>query len=245
MTLSHERAQDLLEGYALWSLDRPEHIAVARHLAECEVCRAAAGELEDIVAAIPESVGARAPSSGLRERVLSAARTGGAVPARGGFPRWLGAPWPLPIALLLIAIVSGGTAIGSRLELQRVAAERDRYLAIVSKVSEGGRWWYMAGVNTFAGSGGTLIDPKRDGAAFVLFHDLKPVPAGTRYTIWLIRPDASWVRAANFTPSGDELERIDVPFAVSEFVQCAVTIETRETGVPQGPLAMQSRVFGQ
>ena len=100
-------------------------------------------------------------------------------------------------------------------------------------------------LGSFGGSGGTLIDPKRDGTAFVLFHDLKPAPAGTRYTIWMIRPDSSWVRAVNFVPSGETLQRVDVPLVVSDFAQCAVTVETRDSGAPQGTLAMQSRVFAQ
>ena len=103
----------------------------------------------------------------------------------------------------------------------------------------------MAGVAAFEGAGGTLIDPNKDRRAFVLFHGLMPIPAGQRYTIWMIRADGSWTRAANFTPSGEELQRVSVPVAVADFVQCAVTVETAETGPRRGTVAMQSRVFGQ
>ena len=243
MMRTHDEIRDLLEGYALWSLDDDERSVVEAHLAGCESCRATVRELETVVAAIPEAVAARAPSSRLRDRVLSAAR--GAAPRRRIALPPLRPAWALSSALLIVALASGGVAAVSQLEVQRVSAERDRYAAIVEQLSEGGRWWYMDGLDRFAGSGGTLVDPKKAGPAFVLFHDLRPVSPGTRYTIWLIRPDSSWVRAANFVPSGSALERVDVPLSVADFMQCAVTIESRDSGTPQGILAMQSRVFGQ
>ena len=245
MSLRHAQAQDLLEGYALWSLDDADRAAVERHLTGCDVCRARARELEEVAHAIPESIVERAPTARLRDQVLAAARADTRPRARRVVPALFRPLWVASAAVLVIAVVSGGVAINTQLELQRVAADRDRYLAIVDKVSEAGRWWYMEGIASFGGSGGTLIDPRRDGTAFVLFHDLKPAPAGTRYTIWMIRPDSSWVRAVKFVPSGETLQRVDVPLVVSDFAQCAVTVETRDSGAPQGTLAMQSRVFAQ
>lgn len=244
MTLTHDQAHDLLEGYALWSLDERERAAVDRHLAECERCRETARDLEYVAAAIPESVVDRAPSARLRERVLAAA-AGDARAPRRRFALPLRPAWMVSLVLLASALVSGGVAVRSQLELARVQAERDELWTVALNVSEGARWWYMAGVASFEGSEGTLIDAKRSGEAYVLFHDLKPIGADQRYAIWLIRPDGGWVRAANFTPSGGAVQRVGVPLSVSDFVQCAVTIETRDSGAPQGTLAMESRVFGQ
>lgn len=245
MSLTHEQTRDLLEGYALWALDDYERAAVERHLADCAECRDSVRELDHVVAAIPESVMLRAPSARLRERILAAAEeSGGVRRGRLRLPALRSVP-ALSLALLAVAAVSGGIAVRSQAELVTVRADRDRYLAIAEKISEGGRWWYMAGSAAFDGSGGTLIDPKRDARAFVLFHDLKVVPPGARYAIWLIRADGGWVRAANFTPSNDALQRVDVPLAVGDFVRCSVTVETRDAGPPQGTVAMESRVFGQ
>ena len=243
MKLTHDQVQDLLEGYALWALDGTDRSAVEDHLAGCEACRRTVRELGDVVAAIPETIVERTPSARLRDRVLAAAR---ADVARQPRPVMSFRPaWAVSVALFVVALASGGLALRAQLDLASVRADRDAYLAIAQKVSEGGRWWYMAGSGSFDGSGGTLIDPKKDGQAFVLFHDLKPIAPDARYAVWLIRADGGWVRAANFWPSADALQRVDVPLAVGDFVQCAVTIETRDSGSPQGDLAMQSRVFGQ
>jgi hypothetical protein len=242
MTLAHDQAQDLLEGYALWSLEDRERAAVDEHVAGCERCRADLAALDAVAAAIPESVVGRPPSPRLRERILEAARAD-VAPRRRPVPA-LRPSWALSLALLAIALVSGAIAARTQGELLRVQAERDEFAGIALNVSEGARWWYMSGVGSFAGSEGTLIDPKR-GDAYVLFHGLKRVGGNERYAVWLIRSDGTWSRAASFRPSGEELQRVGVPLEVSEFVQCAVTIETRDSGAPQGAVAMQSRVFSQ
>jgi hypothetical protein len=244
MTLPHEQAHDLLEGYALWSLDDRERRAVERHLAECTECAATARELERVVAAIPESLGGRAPSAKLRERVLAAAR-GERAPTRR---TWFRRPRPvtaLSLALVIVALALGGVAVRLQQDVVRLTAERDLLRAVALNVSEGARWWYMTGSDDFAGSEGALIDPKDPVGAYVLFHDLKPITSDQRYAVWLIRGDGRWVRAANFRPSGDEIQRVDVPLAVADFVQCAVTVEMSDTGARRGPVAMQSRVFAQ
>lgn len=126
---------------------------------------------------------------------------------------------------------------------ERVGDERDEYRAIVERMSQGGRWWYMVGAEQFAGSGGTLVAPNRDGRAFVLFHDLRTLASPQRYVIWLIKQDGAWVRAADFAPTGDALQRVDLALQIADFVQCAVTLETSATGRRAGPLVMQSRIF--
>lgn len=242
MTISHADVRDLLEGYALWALDDPDRRQVEHHLAGCADCRAEARALESVVDALPDSLGERAPRSALRERILRAASTD--VPARSRrslrsfLSTFVRPAWALSLALLVVTV--GATSFGLRMQ-----QERDEYASVAYSVSHGGRWWYMAGVADYQGSGGTLIDPNADGRAFVLFHDLKPLAAGERYAVWMIRPDGSWVRASNFTPSGERLQRVDVPLAMAEFNQCAVSIETTDSGPRQGTIAMQSRVFGQ
>src|SRR5437868_4015332 len=70
-------------------------------------------------------------------------------------------------------------------------AERNEYSAIVEALRQGARVWYMTGKDDFAGSGGTLFDPRADGKQpFVLFHDLPAIPQGKVLTIWLVSPDS-------------------------------------------------------
>ncbi len=247
MSLRHEQIRELLEAYALHALAEPERQGVERHLAECDECRDQARELEGVVDAIPEALGERAPSAGLRERVLAAARSGlGTAPARRRFalpalrPAWL-----LSGALVLVSAASIAVAVQTEQRLEATQAERDRYEAIAQAVGQGRGSWYMAGAEAFKGSGGWLIDAKQDGAAFVLFHDLRPLSGNSRYAIWMISSNGRWVRAANFTPSGQSLQRVDVAVRLSEYAQCVVTVETAESGPHTGPLAMQSRIFGQ
>jgi anti-sigma factor RsiW len=54
-----------------------------------------------------------------------------------------------------------------------------------------------------------------------------------------------WVRAANFAPADRPVQSVALSQRVDDFVQCAVTVETSESGRRGGPLVMQSRVFSQ
>lgn len=245
MRLGHPEARELLEAYALRALERPEREAVDGHLAECADCRKEATGLEAVVAALPESLPERVPSRSLRERLLAAARAD--LPAARALPR-LSRPRLRPVhavatALVLASAASLAIAVDARRQLEALRTELAEYALIADQVSQGGRWWYMAGMDSFEGSGGTLFESRKDGQAFVVFHDLRRVADG-RYAVWMIRPSGAWVRAADFTPSGKRLQRVDVPIGTLDFVQCAVTVEASESGRRAGPLAMQSRVFG-
>ncbi len=246
MSLTHEEVRELLDGYALRALVDPERRAAERHLAECAACRDEARELERVVDAIPESLGERAPSAALRERLLATARADlGIAPARRRFALPALRPaWVLSGALALISAASVAMAFQNEQRLEAMQAERDRYEAIAQAIGQGRGAWYMAGTEAFKGSGGWLVDAKQEGAAFVLFHDLRPLSGDGRYAIWMISSQGKWVRATNFTPSGEPLQRVNLPVNVSQYAQCVVTVEVAESGAHAGPLAMQSRVFG-
>src|SRR5438876_411762 len=123
------------------------------------------------------------------------------------------------------------------------AAERDQYADVALRVSHGGQSRYMAGRDQWAGSGGTLIAPaKPDSAAFIVFHDLRPVSTGAVYTLWLVDVDGHWVRSANFTPNGDAAQAVVLDAPVTGFTQCALTVELQREGKRAGPLVMQSRI---
>ena len=246
-----EHVTDDLEPYALGALSTREAERIAAHLAECPACREDARSLAEVVGTLPDTVPSRAPRDGLRERVLAAARgdlrasdrrvRGFSFPQAGNVRAWPLALTGLACAALLLGVID----LDASRRLSQLAAEKDRMSAIVDGVSEGGRWWYMAGKDDFAGSGGTLIVPRADGhGPFVLFHDL-PRPSGKLLTVWLVSSDNTWVRAATFRPSGQPLQAIDITVPVAGFDRCAVTIEAAWTGGRTGAVVMESRIIPQ
>jgi hypothetical protein len=108
---------------------------------------------------------------------------------------------------------------------------------------QGGREWYMAGKDSFAGAGGTLYDPRAEGKQpFVLFHDLPQIAADKVLTIWLISPDSTWARAATFGPNGQDIQAVRINMEVTGFDRCAVTLEGSSWGPRYGAVVMESRI---
>lgn len=243
-----EHVRDELEAYALGALDRADAEPIAAHLADCAACREEAAALADVVATLPETVALREPRSALRERILDAARD------EVRPPKTAVRPWPLALGrvrvfpvlsagLMSAVIVLAAADLDSYQRLERARAERDEVRGWVDSIREGGRWWYMAGKDDFAGAGGTLIDPRAAGKQpFVLFHDLPAIPQEKVLTVWLVSPEGTWARAATFHPSGSDLEVVRITMEVTGFDRCAVTLEDSPWGRPAGPVVMESRI---
>jgi anti-sigma-K factor RskA/putative zinc finger protein len=233
---------DDLEAYALGALDQADAERVAAHLAGCVSCRAEAASLAEVVGALPDSVTLREPRPNLRERVLAAARNGARAPESA---RSLGRVrvWPIAVAgLASIVIVLGAADVAAYRQLTTLSAERDNYSLVVQSFRQGGRVWYMAGSNDFAGSGGTLVDPRADGKQpFVLFHDLPQIAPGKVLTVWLVSPDSTWARAATFTPDGHDVQAVPITTEVAGFDRCAVTLDDSPWG-KHGTVVMESRI---
>ena len=242
-----EHVRDELDAYALGALDRAEAERVAQHLSTCASCRNEAAALSEVVAAIPDTVALRDPRPALRERLLEAARTEARSLARDtAAGRWsLGAvrPWRLAVAAVgAVVIVLGAADIDAYRRLVAVTAERDAYNKTIESIREGARTWYMAGLGSFSGSGGTLYDPRAPGKRpFVLFHDLPPIAEGKVLTIWLVSPDGTWARAATFRPSGEDIQVIEINSEVAGFDRCAVTLDDAPWG-KHGTVVMESRI---
>jgi hypothetical protein len=239
---------DDLELYALDALPADERSRVAAHLAECPACREQARLLEEVAVALPETLPEQQVPARLRARILASAR-GDLVAARPSarpgtaWTSWL-RPSRIAIAALTAAVlVLGIVDVGLVRQRDAALADRDEYAGIATRASQGGRNWYMAGRDQWAGSGGTLYSPaKPDAAPYVVFHDLRPLAAGSVYTLWLVDDSGHWVRAANFTPSGDSVQAVVLDEPVGGYAQCALTIETQREGKRAGPLVMQSRI---
>jgi anti-sigma-K factor RskA/putative zinc finger protein len=244
-----DHVTDDLELYAVGALRPREADRVGAHLAECPVCREQLAEIATAVNALPDMVLLREPPAGLKERILAAAAADGAGgpsavlaretawtfrPTRG----WLGIGVLGAAALLFLAL-----DLNSLRELRAVESERAEYALLAAKVSHGGRNWYMAGLDQWQGSGGTLFAPGApDVSPFVVFHNLRPLAGGAMYAVWLVDADGHWVRGANFTPNGHVIQSVDLTVPVDSFAQCAVTIEMQAEGKRSGPLVMQSRI---
>ncbi|HYU82573.1 MAG TPA: anti-sigma factor [Candidatus Polarisedimenticolia bacterium] len=238
---------DDLEAFALGALDERTAESIAAHLSVCESCRVEASSLSDIVATLPDTVPAVTPRPLLRDRVLAAARADGRRQASAAPRGWsFGSVRAGPLVLAGLAamvIVLGAADLDAYHRLTAMTEERDDYSAIVESLREGGRVWYMAGKDSFAGSGGTLIDPRADGRPpFVLFHDLPPIPKDTVLTVWLVSPDSTWARAATFVPNGRDVQAVQVNMEVSGFDRCAVTLEDNPWGPRHGVAVMEWRI---
>jgi hypothetical protein len=235
---------DELDAYALGALDRADAERISQHLSTCASCRQEAAALAEVVGALPDTVALREPEPTLRERVLAAARAE-VQPARAGRPWSLGRvrPGPVLIAGLVAAvIVLSAVDLNSYQQLQTASAERDSYAVVAESLRQGARLWYMAGRGDFAGSGGTLFDPRADGKQpFVLFHDLPKISADKVLTVWLVSPSGTWARAASFVPDGHDIQVVQITMEVVGFDRCAVTLDDSPWG-KHGTVVMESRI---
>ena len=241
---------DELELYSLGALAPGDAARVTAHLSECPACREQARAIDEVVQELPETLPGREAPGRLRDRILASARAELATvraPRRdmAWTARLLRPALVLAAGLWLAvgaaALVNENLSLSN--ELKVVASDRATYESIVEGIRQGGRWWYMAGKDGWTGSGGTLIAPRAEGRPpFVVFHDLRPLPRGQLYTVWLVSSDNTWVRAATFRPSGQELQAIDITVPVAGFDRCAVTTETAWTGGRTGGVVMESRI---
>ena len=243
-----EHVTDELELYAVGALRPGEADRVTSHLAACPACREQLSEIATVVDSLPDMVAMREPPALLRDRILTAAAADLPAPAvretAWSSFRWNARRSRLGVGALAAAVVLlAGLDLNSLRELNAANGERAEYAAIAEKVSHGGKNWYMAGLDQWRGSGGTLFAPgKPDSTAFVVFHDLQKLQTGAIYAVWLVDADGHWVRGANFTPDGQAIQSVDLTIPVDSFAQCAVTIEMATEGKRAGPLVMQSRI---
>jgi hypothetical protein len=243
----NEHVLDDLEAYALGALDRADAERVAQHLAGCASCRSDAASLAEVVDTLPETVPPREPRPALRDRILAAARSDTRSPVPAPSRRWsFGGVRASRVAfagLFAAVIVLGAADIDAYQRTTAITAQRDDLYGLIESMRQGGREWYMAGKDSFAGAGGTLYDPRADGKQpFVLFHDLPSIAPGKVLTVWLVSPDSTWARAATFQPNGQDVQAVRINMEVSGFDRCAVTLEDSSWGPRYGAVVMESRI---
>ena len=243
---SLQHVTDDLELYALDALPAPERARIDAHLAACPACREQAWLLEEVAIALPTTLPQRDVPAHVRARLIASARGETEAPARRRGTAWTAWLSPSRIAIAglgALVLVLGAVDVVTTRELDTTRAERDQYGEVAVRVSHGGRSWYMAGLDQWAGSGGTLYAPaKADAAAFIVFHDLRPLATGATYALWLVDANGHWQRAANFTPDGETAQAVILDTPVEGFATCALTVESQREGKRAGPLVMQSRI---
>ena len=232
---------DDLELFATGALPPDLSAGVAEHLERCVECRAAADEIAEIVALLADAVPPREPPADLRQRILAAARSGPAREPRRSIFDLLRPRVGALVAATAIAVLIG-VDTNAMIRLQDSQAQLAAYAEQLERVSRADRSWYMAGIDPWTGMGGTLVVQTDARRPFVLFHDLRPLPEGQMYAVWLIEPDGGWTRGSSFHPDGQKYQLIDVGRELSGFEHCAVTVEASEAGKRQGPVVMQSRI---
>ncbi len=236
---------DDLELYALDALPASERARIAEHLADCPACRERARLLEEVAIALPETLAPMDVPARLRARILTSARADLAAATVRRGTAWTGRLTPTRFAIAGLAaavLVLGVVDLSLARQRDAIAAQRDQYGDVLSRAAHGGRSWYMAGVDQWAGSGGTLYGPAKAGtSAYVVFHDLRPLQAGSVYALWLIDGDGHWLRSANFTPNGEQAQAVVLDGSLAGYTQCALTVETSTEGRRAGPIVMQSR----
>lgn len=229
---------DDLELYVLGVLAPLARDRVATHLDACAGCRTEAMSLGAVVSALHDALPEREPPLSLRGRILESAAGARSQRVRRLPPL---ARWAPTAALAAATIALAVMSVGDGRQMQALRAERDDSRAIAERVSRGGRTWYMSGVERWQGAGGMHFAPQ-ESPAYVVFHDLPAVQAGQSYTIWLVDADGRWIRSSGFAPADSAVRVVDVGAPVEGFGQCVVTLETRTTGAPEGPIVMQSRL---
>jgi hypothetical protein len=231
-----------LELYALGALPADASERVARHLAVCTSCRTRADDVADVVALLPDALVADEPPKRLRARILESARAD-----RGARGRWFTLSPRLrrggvSAVLALVALALLAVDVRQTLALRAAQEEHDAHAAVARSIANGGRSWYMIGVERWRGAAGELVQPAAGERAFALFYALPDLPADQTYALWLISSDGRWVRGATFRPYGQDFQAVRLALGIEGFERCAVTVERGDPDARQGPLVMESAI---
>jgi anti-sigma-K factor RskA len=181
----------LAGAYAMDAVPEPDRSRFERHLARCESCRQEVRGLREATAALAAATAVRPPAA-LRDTVLRAAGqtrqlppAAAAAPARhrrrpGWRPRLAVA---LAGALAAVAVTAGVLTFGMQGRLDQ-AQHRDHMVAAVLSASDA----TMVSRHVSTGGTATVVMSHRQRALVFTAADLRVLPAGQSYELWLIGP---------------------------------------------------------
>ena len=210
---------ELIAGYALDALDEADRARAKELLASSEEAREELRSLTEVAAAMATATIGPAPPSGLRDRIVDAAR---AEPQsvvsleerrRSRLVPVLGVAAALA-ACAALALGLWGASVSSDRDEARAALARERAAAAVlaRPTSE----------SSLTGASGRLV-VGQGGQAVLVVSDVPPVPAGKTYQVWVI-DDGRPVSGGLFAPGSGTLA-IPVDGSVENGSVVAVTVE--------------------
>lgn len=229
---SHDELEALAAGYALGSLDQQERKALEEHLRSCRGCAQLAAELRPIVGALPLVVEQVEPPPGLRERILSAARTEGgalaspvALSARVQWWRALARSATLAAALVLLATVAGLAFWVFR--LQGALDNRDLRIArsyqAIDIMAQSQQWWRLEATAIAPQADGVMAYSDKHLRACLVVRGLPPAQDGKWYYAWAVEGGEP-ARVGAMWRLGEQLWII-IPRNVAKLDEVAITLE--------------------
>jgi len=251
-----EDLQEQASLYAAGAMPEHERMEYARHLEEdqCAVCRAEVNELQSAIGMFAFSLPERAPSEGVRERLLEQARNLAATRPAQSFVRrhWLELVQSTAIAALIFAFVTvtrengqlrrlTGQLVSQISQLETQVAQQRTFLA--SLTSPGNRVIDLAGTGTTAGAKGRLFWDTAQRKWLFYVQDLPRVPDDRIYQLWFVPKTGNPVSAVAFNTEADgSFQReIQLPEGLTDLKLAAVTTEPApEQPQPTGPFALLS-----
>ena len=212
---------DLLEAYALGSLDETEARRVAEHLAACEACRAELAELESLTGLLALGTNGARPSASVRRRLMERAPRKRLAPRAGETsaprPGWAQRPaWAIIASLVLIAAL----ALSNVLLWQRLMALSPRGGPLAMQAIA------LHNTGLVPGAGGFVLISADGQNGTVVVDQLAQLNGEQAYQVWLMRAGQS-TSGALFTvdETGYRGARIVVPDSLLTYTSVQITVE--------------------
>lgn len=209
---------ELSAGYALDALDPEERDVFERHLEHCSTCQDDVAGFWEVSGALAVAADARAPSAGLRDRILSDARaekqTVVSLDSRRRAPRVLGA----------VAAIAAVVAIGLGIYAVSLSGDLDSTRAALTAQEHAAAVLADPTATTVAlqsGSGRLVVVD--DGDAVLVLDDLPSAPDGKTYQAWVVEGQTP-VSAGTFDAT-DRRAIVSIPQTVPDGAVVAVTVE--------------------
>jgi len=233
--------------YAMGALSESEILEYARHIEDdqCDVCRTAVNELQEVTALLAYSVPSATPSAAVKTRLLEQARNSAPLKRQPSFfrRRWLEL---IASTAAIAAIVVMAAVIQANNALQRLTGElmaeisqlqiqlSQQQIYIATLTSPENRVVDLAGQGRNLGARGRIFWDQPQKRWLFYVHDLPRVADNLSYQLWFVPKAGNPVSAAVFNtgPEGSAEVQIDLPDALTDLKAAAVTTEPAG-GLPQ------------
>jgi hypothetical protein len=200
MQLLRPDLHSLTGAYVLDAIDDPaEEHRFGRHLRRCQACGAEVRGLREVATSLALAAAAEPPQA-MRERVMAAVRrTRQVAPeterqARYWRPRMVGVLAAAAAVAVALAVVLGIRLAGTQRQLSAAQAQAQAISAVLSAPDAR----MLSGRTTSGGVANVVVSAARRDLV-VAVADLRPLPPGRVYQLWLIGPPRT--RSAGLLPA--------------------------------------------